>query len=294
MYVSLLVVLSLLRVFGPVQNLFTWGLTFTFLVNTLLVIVFALTVKNLLDRVIQDKTFRRIAGHILFVGTAIMVFFIFQDELVAASISLGIVAGVLIFVFQAPLLNIIGWVYLVTGQVYSVGDRIQIGNIKGDIVHINPIRTKVQEVGGEYVQADLVSGRLYTFPNSLLLTEPVSNYTKHFPYIWVDLFFHLTYETDFPFVMKKIDTLILQYLGEEGKSIEEGYKKLLNSFGQHKDSVTLVNFNLVSFQSWIELRVTFPLNPKQQSEVTTEVMQRILKMFKKYPEKVKFPKGRAR
>jgi small-conductance mechanosensitive channel len=293
-YIFLLVMLFLLRIIGPVQTFFEWSQVFNFIINSCIIIFFALILKKLIERVVTENVARRFSGYVLFIGAGITIFFIIQNKIIAASISLGIIVAVLAFVFQTPLLNLIGWVYLTAGHSYRVGDRVRIKNIKGDVIDINPIRTKVQEVGGEYVQADVYSGRLYTFPNALVLSEPISNYTKFFPFIWVDASFHLTYETDFAFVMKKINDIIAQHYKNEKEEMEGMYNRFTRIFDLKKEKFSLAKFYLVTFQSWMELRVTFPVDTKLQSVVITEITQKILKMFNQYPEKVRFPEGRTR
>ncbi len=290
LYVALFCLLLVIRIIGPLQNFVEWNQIIRFFVNSAVVLGGAFIVMELIKKVVKEYSLIKISRSIILMGSAIIIFFIFQDQIIAAGISLGILAGVLVFIFQAPILNFVGWVYLTTGSIYKEGDRIRIGDIKGDVMGINLIRTKVKEVGGEYVEADLPSGRIFTFPNSILLSEAVSNYTKGFPYIWVDIPFQLTYESDFGFVMEKVEKIVLKNLEEDRENMIEKYNR---SF-QEDISKDLVNFNLNPQQSWVNLRVTFPLKPKQQSYVTTKVTQEILDFFNENSDKVKFPIGRNR
>lgn len=41
-------------------------------------------------------------------------------------------------------------------------------------------------------------------------------------------------------------------------------------------------------------RVTFPVDPKEQHIITTEITEDIIRMFNEHPEKVRFPMGRSR
>jgi small-conductance mechanosensitive channel len=116
--------------------------------------------------VVEDKTIRKIIHYLIFAGAAITIFFIFQENLVAVSISLGIIAVAFTLIFQSPILNSVGWVYVTLGRVYSEGDRIRVGNYKGDVVDIYPMRTKIFEIGGEFTAGDLPRGRIITLPNS--------------------------------------------------------------------------------------------------------------------------------
>ena len=293
-YIFLFIVLLILRITGPAQNFFAWTQITAHIFHSLLAILFALALSQIAAMYLKNASLIRIAHYVLFFGTCAVIFFIFQDKLITASISFGIVAAALAFIFQAPILNLVGWIYLTIGQVYKEGDRIRLSDFKGDVLDINPLRTKVREVGGEYVNADLPSGRLITFPNSLLLTAPVSNYSKYFPYIWVDSAFQLTYDTDFGFVMKNVEKIVSKNLKKYKKDMEQRYTVMLHFFGVSKEEFNMVNFNLNAVQSWLELRVTFPVNPKEQSGITTKINTEIIDFLKKHPKKAAFPKGTSR
>jgi small-conductance mechanosensitive channel len=294
LYLVVILILLIAKVAGPVQYFIDWNVTLQYAVDSALIITVALAFLGLLNRYVMDYALRKLLRYIILIFVIVIIYFTLQDRIIAVSISLGILTAVLVFIFQTPLLSLIGWVYLMTGRVYKVGDRISIGNIKGDVIHINPIRTKVLEVGGDYVLADLPSGRVFTFPNAQLLSEPVSNYTMYLPYIWVAIPFHLTYETDFRFVMRETEKIILKHLEDEEKYMKKEYKKLLEKYNIVGRKTDLVNFNIKPFQSWIEFRAIFPLDPKKQSLIITSVTQEILKMFNKYPSKIRFPRGRSR
>src|SRR6266581_887939 len=49
------------------------------------------------------------------------------------------VSAALIYVMQEPLLNIVGWVVLVTMGLYKLGDRIEMNQSKGYVVEITPM-----------------------------------------------------------------------------------------------------------------------------------------------------------
>lgn len=292
-YIFLFVVVLIIRIVGPMYTVFPWSKIATHISHSLLLILVVLIVSNIISIFVQDLLIRKIANYLLFIGAAIAIFFIFQDKLIAASVSLGIVAAAFTFIFQTPILSLVGWIYLNTGKIYIEGDRIRLGNIKGDVIDVNPLRTKLLEIGGEYVQADLPSGRIATFPNSMLLTDEIINYSKYFPYIFADVPFHLTYETDFNFVFKTVGDVIRKNMKKERENMEKSFNRLKRRFGI-KEEFEPIKFNITPSWTWIEFRVTFPLNPKEQSNVLTKVTKDILEEFQKHPGKVKFPRGRAR
>lgn len=290
----LIIVLVVFQFVGLLDYVFNWASTILNLVNSIIVIVIGFVLALIVSKIVKEIAIRRILYYLIIAGIGITIFFIFQENFVAVGISLGIIAVAFTLIFQNPILNLVGWVYVSTARVFREGDRIRIGNYKGDVVDINPMRTKIFEIGGEFTVSDLPSGRVITIPNSLLLTEPVSNFTKDVPYVWVDVPFDLTYETNFDFVKNEIEKIIRKRLGNQLEVIKEKYEKAIKTYHIKEEPFIDISFNLIPTGSWIEFRVTFPVDPIEQHKITTEITELILKLFNKFPEQVRFPIGRSR
>ena len=113
------------------------------------------------------------------------------------------VSAALIYVMQEPLLNIVGWVVLVTMGLYKLGDRIEMNQSKGYVVEITPMNTTLREFGG-LLYGDSFTGRYVTIPNSQILKGNVFNYTKDTPFVWDQLTVSVTYESDHKIAEKMI------------------------------------------------------------------------------------------
>ncbi len=113
------------------------------------------------------------------------------------------VSAALIYVMQEPLLNIVGWVVLVTMGLYKLGDRIEMNQTKGYVVEITPMNTTLREFGG-LLYGDSFTGRYVTIPNSQILKGNVFNYTKDTPFVWDQLTVGITYESDHKLAEKLI------------------------------------------------------------------------------------------
>ncbi|MGB5266016.1 MAG: mechanosensitive ion channel domain-containing protein, partial [Polyangiales bacterium] len=68
----------------------------------------------------------------------------------------------------------------------TVGDRIQLGGIKGDVIDIGVLRTTLAEVG-QWVDGDLYNGRMVRVANSFIFKDPVVNYSGDFPFLWDEI-----------------------------------------------------------------------------------------------------------
>jgi len=64
--------------------------------------------------------------------------------------------------------------------IYGLGDRIRIGNIKGDVRRVGLLHTTLEEVGEDEKLGGELTGRLLHVPNLLVLDQPVLNYSKDY------------------------------------------------------------------------------------------------------------------
>jgi len=87
------------------------------------------------------------------------------------------------------------WFGVVFSDLYRVGDRIQIGETRGDVVDISLLRTTVMETGS-WVSGDLYNGRVVHVPNSFVLKDPVFNYSQGFRFVWDEIKIPLTAQSD--------------------------------------------------------------------------------------------------
>jgi len=64
--------------------------------------------------------------------------------------------------------------------IYAPGDRIRIGNIKGDVRRVGIFHTTLEEVGEDEKLGGELTGRLLHVPNLIILDQPVLNYSKDY------------------------------------------------------------------------------------------------------------------
>ena len=108
---------------------------------------------------------------------------------------LGLVAAGLVLALKEPLLNMAGWLLLISRRPFAIGDRVQIGPWTGDVIDLQLFEFSLLEVGN-WVDADQSTGRVIHVPNARVFDDPVANYTRGFPYIWDELAVTITFESN--------------------------------------------------------------------------------------------------
>lgn len=169
--------------------------------------------RTLLTRVF-DAPQRRYRGA-RFVARAVTLAVVVVLILIWAPVQREVLAVVTVFAtalvigLKEMFLSVAGWVHIVMRTPYRMGDRVEINGLRGDVVDITLLNTKLVEVGG-WTGGDQSTGRLVHFPNNWLFQHGLRNDTHGFGFVWNELTFTLTKDSDWHAGMELLDGLAQQ------------------------------------------------------------------------------------
>lgn len=239
----------------------------------------------------------RVLNLLTFLAIVIIGLSILSANWYTALVSLGILSLILSFSLQTPISSLIGWVYLLIRQPYRVGDRIEIENAKGDVIDVGYLDTTLWEFGGPYLSTQHPSGRIIKFPNSLVLSKIVYNYSwPLFPYIWNEIKFDIAYDSDLEFIAQVMQQVVEEDLGEQMMDRVQVYRELLSQTPVDELDIRerpVVHFR-ASENTWLEAIVRYLVHPKESGRVKTRLTKKLLDKLNAEPERVLFPKSNLR
>ncbi len=223
---------------------------------------------------------RRVANLSINFIVALLVFGIWVQRSTDLSVAFGILAAGLAFALQEIIGSIAGWVTIVSGRPFAIGDRIETGGIKGDVIDITILRTKMIEIGN-WLGGDHNTGRIVTVSNAYIFKEPLFNYSRHLEYVWDEIVVPVTYESDW---QRAIQILIVSV------SSQPMYKELLpNAIEQRRRARREFAIKITSLDprvfvkltdNWIELGLVYPVVNESRRIFRSLVSQQILSDFK--------------
>ncbi|MBV9998470.1 MAG: mechanosensitive ion channel [Verrucomicrobia bacterium] len=115
----------------------------------------------------------------------------------------GLLTAGLAFALQRVIGAVAGYFVILRGNTFTVGDRITMGGVRGDVVALGFIQTTIMEMGQianadptMWVKSRQFTGRIVTVSNAKVFDEPVYNYTRDFPYIWDEIRAFIHYDAD--------------------------------------------------------------------------------------------------
>jgi small-conductance mechanosensitive channel len=123
---------------------------------------------------------------------------------------LGILFAGAAISFRDVFANCVGWLVIISPRGFSHGDRIRLGTVCGDVIDIGIFRSTIAEIG-DWVEADQSTGRLVLIPNSMILANPLYNYTKGHDFLWNEFKVMITFESDW----KRAEEILLEIANKD-------------------------------------------------------------------------------
>jgi small-conductance mechanosensitive channel len=201
------------------------------------------------------------------------------QELTFLAISLGLVAAGISFSLQQPITSMVGWLVLAFERPFSVGERIEINGVAGDVIDYGFFFVKIMEIR-EWTDADLYTGRILLVPTNWILSNTVYNYSKDFGYIWDKLWISLLYGVDYTKVADDILEIARKHLQTSTEEAMKAYTKIEKKYFL-KDT-TFEPQVFVSFNSnWVQLDLRYITGINVRAKTHSNLSEIILQYLNK-------------
>ena len=113
----------------------------------------------------------------------------------SASTYFGLLSAGIAISLQEPLVNVIGWLFIVVRRPFEVGHRVEVGDVAGDVINVQFFHFTLLEIGN-WVAADQSTGRVIRVPNRMVFNGTIANYTSGISFIWNEIVVEVTFESD--------------------------------------------------------------------------------------------------
>src|SRR3954470_18856704 len=120
--------------------------------------------------------------------------------------ALGLIGAGIAFALQRVITAVAGYFVILRGKTFNVGDRIVMGGVRGDVLDLSFMQTRIMEMGQSpkeqgdapsmWIRSRQFTGRIVTVTNDKIFDEPVYNYTREFPYMWDEINLPVKYGDD--------------------------------------------------------------------------------------------------
>ncbi len=235
-------------------------------------------------RLTEDKphrfVVRKLLGYVVDFFMLLVIFVVWARPIMTdISVTLGILGAGLAFALQELIGALAGWLTIISTQPFNIGDRIEINGVKGDVIDIGPLFTKVLEIRN-WLNYDYPTGRIVSVTNSAVFDGPVFNYTHRFQFVWDQIMIPVTYDSDW----KKALTIMIG-VAESHPEYVRLLPKAKSALRRAKRDLAISHVTLdvqvfvKATDNWIELALIYPVDPHLRPSIRSDISRMILEKF---------------
>ena len=229
----------------------------------------------------QFLLLRRIA---MWITIGLIVLVTFASQLSSAVTFAGLITAGVAVALQNVIVSIVAYFFLIGKYGIRVGDRVQIGDVTGEVVDIGLVRMHIMELGGP--SDSQPTGRVVAFSNSIVF-QPTSGVFKQIPgtnFIWHELKLTLSSETDYSGAKQRLTQAAEKALEEYRESIEKQRQNLERNLNAVSPAELRPKVRLHYTTSGIEASIRFPVELGKASEMDDQVMKEIMTALDREPK----------
>ena len=219
-----------------------------------------------------------VAAIVLVVG----IISIWFDDPTRLTTALGLVTAGVAFALQRVITAIAGYFVILRGKTFNVGDRIVMGGVRGDVIALTFMQTKILEMGqpppvesaspAMWVHSRQFTGRIVTVSNDKIFDEPIYNYTYHFPYVWEEMRLPISYRDDRVLAEQILLQAAQKHAVQPEQIDADEMGELQRRYGISSAEISPTVYWRIT-DNWLELSVRF-LSPDHGTRTIKDAMSR--------------------
>ena len=215
-----------------------------------------------------------------FILILVAITFIWESQIKNFITLISFISAGFAIALREIILNFFAGIYIRVSKPFVLEDRIEINNLKGDVVNINASSFDILEIG-DRVNGEQSTGRIARIPSSMVFLHPVKNYVKAFKYIWTELTVKVTLESDI------YETKALLYKIIKKNSIIQDIPDKMKSEVTNSSTSFRIYFNNLKpiiytaiVDDHIELYLRYLVHPKKSRNVENTIWLDIINEYK--------------
>lgn len=257
------------------------------LAMTVLIVVGLLTLRTLLIGMVYRKLdkedvkaryrWKRSIKNTYYVLVVTLIGLYWLEHIGSLATFLGLITAGLAIALKDPLVNFVGWAFILMRKPLQLGDRIQIGEYAGDVIDIRFFQFTINEINN-WVDADQSTGRIIHIPNGYVFLHPQASYNQGFEYIWNEIHVLITFESNWQLAQSLLEQIegkhAEQFSFSARKKLIEASKKYMIFYG----TLTPIVYLSVK-ESGVQLSMRYLIDPRKRRTSENNIWKDVLTTF---------------
>ncbi len=209
----------------------------------------------------------------------VIISFTFVTELSSFVTFAGLITAGVAVAMQSVLVSVVGYFFLIGKYGIRVGDRVQIGNVTGEVIDLGLVRMHLMELSGEGPLGP--TGRVVAFANSIVF-QASGGLFKQIPgvdFAWHEMTLNLPTGCDYAAAKDKlleaVNNIVKEYREEIVRQTKEIQRTTLASYGGDSHAQIQLHFS----STGVEALVRYPVHLKRAAEIDERVSRELLNVI---------------
>ena len=211
----------------------------------------------------------------LWTVVVIIVAFAFASELGSVVTFAGLITAGLAVAMQSVLVSIVGYFFLIGKYGIRVGDRVQIGDVTGEVIELGLVRLHLMELGNKGQSGP--TGRVVAFANSIVF-QVASGLFKQIPGVniaWHELTLGLPTGSDYARIKQNLIEAVTAALTDSHEEILRQTKEIQRTTASGSGGDAQPRVTLSFSASGVEAHIRYPVHLKNAAEIDERISQEV-------------------
>jgi small-conductance mechanosensitive channel len=224
----------------------------------------------------QFLLLRRIA---LWSLVVVIVGFAFASELGSIVTFAGLITAGLAVAMQSVLVSIVGYFFLIGKYGIRIGDRVQIGEVTGEVIELGLVRLYLMELGGHGLLGP--TGRVVAFANSIVfqVSSGLFKQLHGVNFIWREIVVNLPAGVDYTVAKEKLMTAVTNAVKDYSEEIVRQTKEIQRATASDSGGDAQPRVQLSFSAAGVEAHIRYPVHLQNAAEIDERVSREVLNVI---------------
>lgn len=242
-------------------------------------------ITKLLHSYIEDvqvyHRYKRITNRTCFTAISIFLILIWLKTGTSLGTFFGLLSAGIAIALKDLLASIAAWLFIIARKPFVIGDRIEIGNVAGDVVDFRIFQFTIMEIGN-WVDADQSTGRIIHIPNHKILTENLANYSAGFEHIWNEIEVVITFESDRQKARELLEEILEEHSAKHIHQVDQKLKKASKKYHILYKNLTPIIYT-EAVEHGVKMTLRYLCKPRSRRTTVDGIWRDILKRLDHEP-----------
>jgi small-conductance mechanosensitive channel len=217
---------------------------------------------------------------VLWVLVVAIIGFTFATEISSLMTFAGLITAGLAVAMQSVLVSIVGYFFLIGRYGIRVGDRVQIGNVTGEVIDLGLVRLHLMELSGQGPFGP--TGRVVAFANSIVF-QASGGVFKQIPGVnlaWHEVTLTLPAGSDYTATKEKLLAATNAVLQEYREDMARQTREIQKTASSHASTEAQPQVQLRFSAENVEALVRYPVALHRAAEIDEAVSRELLNVIR--------------